>query len=190
MKPPLEDENRQLRHACAEARTLLGDAAGKLRAVLQDAAIMEETPLEAGAIMESAVNAIGGALRCLDSAASTKRSSAAPSPGGPTRQQGQFLAFIREYMMRNEAGVAPRHADFQRFFNLTPPSVNSMLSRLEQRGFICRVSHTARAIKLIINPDWIPPLDRPFKFWRRTSRPLDSATDEHRWTRMRSTGGK
>jgi hypothetical protein len=26
-------------------------------------------------------------------------------------------------MMRNEARVAPSHADFQRFFNLTPPSV-------------------------------------------------------------------
>ncbi len=85
-------------------------------------------------------------------------------PGGPTRQQGQFLAFIREYMMRNEAGVAPRHADFGRFFNLTPPSVNSMLIRLEQRGFIRRLPGQARAIALVINPDWIPPLDRPFKF--------------------------
>jgi predicted HTH transcriptional regulator len=33
--------------------------------------------------------------------------------------------------MRNEAGVAPSHADCQRFFNLTPPSVNSM-----QTGFV------------------------------------------------------
>jgi DNA-binding MarR family transcriptional regulator len=67
-------------------------------------------------------------------------------------------------MMRNEAGVAPSHADFQRFFNLTPPSVNSMLIRLEQRGFIRRVPGKARAIELTINPDWFPPLDRPFRF--------------------------
>ena len=89
---------------------------------------------------------------------------AAP-PDGPTRQQGQFLAFIHEYMMRNHAGVAPTHADFQRFFNLTAPSVNSMLIRLERRGFIRRIPHQARGIELTVNPDWIPPLDRPFRLW-------------------------
>ena len=46
-------------------------------------------------------------------------------------QQGQFLAFIRAYTMGNYAGVAPSHAEFQRFFDLSPPSVNSMLIRLE-----------------------------------------------------------
>ena len=60
--------------------------------------------------------------------------------------------------------MGPSLADFQRFFNLTPPSVNSMLIRLEQRGFIRRIPGKARAIELILNPDWIPPLDRPFKF--------------------------
>lgn len=67
-------------------------------------------------------------------------------------------------MMRKDAGVAPAHADFMRFFNLTPPSVNSMLIRLEQRGFIRRIPGKARAIELILNRDWIPPLDRPFRF--------------------------
>ena len=66
--------------------------------------------------------------------------------------------------MRNESGVAPSHADFQKFFNLTPPSVNSMLIRLEQRGFIRRIPGKARAIELRIDPGRIPPLDRPFKF--------------------------
>ena len=114
--------------------------------------------------MESAAAAMDAALGWLDAVAPPRKSSAAPPPGGPTRQQGQFLAFIREYITRNAAGIAPSHADFQRFFNLTPPSVNSMLIRLEHRGFIRRVPHQARAIELIINPDWIPPLDRPFKF--------------------------
>ncbi len=81
--------------------------------------------------------------------------------GGPTRQQGQFLAYIRAYMMPNYEGVAPTHAALQKFFNLTPPSVNSI--RLEQRGFIRRIPHQARAIQLIINPEQIPPLERPFK---------------------------
>jgi len=164
MSPEAEADVHKLRQAIAEARALLGDAAEKLSAVLADETIMPETPLEAQAVMESAVEAIGAALRRLDSACPAERPSAAPPPGGPTRQQGQFLAFIREYMMRNEAGVAPSHADFHRFFNLTPPSVNSMLIRLEQRGFIRRIPRKARAIELTINADWIPPLDRPFKF--------------------------
>lgn len=87
-----------------------------------------------------------------------------PSPDAPTRQQGQFLAFIREYMMRHPAGVAPVHADFQKFFDLTPPSVNSMLIRLEQRGFIKRKPGHARAIRLVIDPEAIPKLERPFRF--------------------------
>lgn len=89
--------------------------------------------------------------------------SAKTSKSAPTRQQGQFLAFIRKYMMRNEHGVAPTHAAFQKFFDLTPPSVNSMLIRLEQRGFIKRTPGQARGIQLIITPDLIPPLERKFK---------------------------
>jgi len=65
--------------------------------------------------------------------------------------------------MRNEAGMAPSHADLQRFFDLTPPSVNSMLIRLEQRGFIRRIPGKARAITLSIDPKWIPALERPFR---------------------------
>jgi DNA-binding MarR family transcriptional regulator len=51
----------------------------------------------------------------------------------------------------------------ERFFNLTAPSVNSMLVRLEKRGFIRREPGKARAIELTINPERIPPLERPFK---------------------------
>jgi hypothetical protein len=164
MNPAAEADVRKLRQAITEARALLGDALERLRAVLRNGAIIAETPVESEAVMDCAAEAIEAALRRLDSAAPAKVLSAAPPPGGPTRQQGQFLAFIREYMMRNEAGVAPSHADFLRFFELTPPSVNSMLIRLEQRGFIRRIPGKARAIELTINPDWIPPLDRPFKF--------------------------
>ena len=164
MNPEAEADVRKLRQAIAEARALLSDAAENLRAILEEEVFRVETPVEVEAVMESAAEAINTALRRLDSAAPAKRPSAPPPRGGPSRQQGQFLAFIREYMMRNEAGVAPSHADFQRFFNLTPPSVNSMLIRLEQRGFIRRIPGRARAIELAINLDWIPPLDRPFRF--------------------------
>jgi len=156
---------KQERHdesvANIEVRVLLRDAGEKLRAVLQDECITTETPLEALSVMELAAEAIGVAVRRLEASKQPVKAS----PGdGPTRQQGQFLAFIREYMLRNYAGVAPTHAALQRFFNLSAPSVNSMLVRLEQRGFIRRVPGKARGIELVIPPDCIPPLERPFKF--------------------------
>ena len=161
--PEVWDDSRHLRQAVAEAMALLNDAGQRLHVIIQDEAVMPETPIEAQTAIESAAEAIGAALRRLKSIAPEETPSAA-LPGGPTRQQGQFLAFIREYVMRHEAGVAPSHADLQRFFNLTAPSVNSMLIRLEQRGFIHRIPGKARAIEIIIQPDSIPPLDRPFKF--------------------------
>lgn len=145
-----------------KTRRLLADAAGKLRAVLQDEAIAEGTPIETTTAMELALEAIETALVKPKTVMSAEKRAVVP-PGGPTRQQGQFLAFIREYMMRNHAGVAPTHANLQRFFNLTAPSVNSMLIRLERRGFIRRIPHQTRAIELAVNPGWIPPLDRPFR---------------------------
>ena len=156
------DEGLRLRHGIAEATALLDDAARQLCATMQDELMRTETPMEVQATIEIAAERIAEAIRRLQSIGS-ERPPSATLPGRPTRQQGQFLAFIREYMMRNEAGVAPTHADFQRVFNLTPPSVNSMLIRLEKRRFIRRVPGKARAIQLVINPDWIPPLDLPFK---------------------------
>jgi DNA-binding MarR family transcriptional regulator len=124
---------------------------------------MEETPLEVQSAMDIALKSIAETLRRLKATPSLTASLLRPQVG-PTPRQGQFLAFIREYMMPNEAGVAPSHADLQRFFNLTPPSVNSILIRLEQRGFIRRIPRKARAIEITLPPDSVPPLDRPFKF--------------------------
>jgi hypothetical protein len=158
----VKKEDSSLRAANSEARALLADAVGKLHAVLQDEALAEGTPIEATTAMELALEDIEAALGKMKAVMPVEKRSVVP-PGGPTRQQGQFLAFIREYMMSNHARVAPTHANFQRFFNLTAPSVNSMLIRLERRGFIRRVPHQARAIVLTVNPGWIPPLDRPFR---------------------------
>ena len=164
MNPQLEADYRQLRQANTEAQSLLREATRRLNEVLQDEPILAEIPLEAEAALSSAASAIRAALHCLASAAPAQQPSAAPLPGGPRDKAEEFLAFIREYMLRNEAGVAPTHAAFQQFFNLTPPSVNSMLIRLEQRGFIRRIPHQARAIELTVAPELIPPLDRPFRF--------------------------
>ncbi|MEA3209769.1 MAG: hypothetical protein QOE70_2826 [Chthoniobacter sp.] len=154
-----------------QAKTHLQKAAAALTKILGLDPMLDPTlaecPLEVQDAMESAIASIQAALACLDTAEVPPQSSSPkkpkPSPDDPTRQQGQFLAYIREYMMRNYAGVAPTHAALQRFFDLTPPSVNSMLIRLEQRGFIRRIPHQARAIQLTIAPERIPPLERPFK---------------------------
>ena len=82
-----------------------------------------------------------------------------------TERQGQFLAYIHQYSIVN--GCAPAEADMQRFFQITPPSVHSMVLTLERRGLIRRVPGQARSITLIVPPELLPPLKRiqpgPFK---------------------------
>ena len=73
-----------------------------------------------------------------------------------TVRQGQFLAYIYQYTMVN--GCAPSEADMQKYFQITPPSVHSMVLTLERRGLIRRVPGQARSISLIISPELLPPL--------------------------------
>jgi repressor LexA len=75
-----------------------------------------------------------------------------------TTRQGQFLAFIHQYGLVN--GCAPAEADMQRFFQITPPSVHSMVLTLERRGFIRRIPRQARSITLIVPPESLPQLKR------------------------------
>ena len=75
-----------------------------------------------------------------------------------TERQGQFLAYIHQYSILN--GYAPAEADMQRFFQITPPSVHSMVLTLERRGLIRRVPGQARSITLIVSPESLPPLKR------------------------------
>ena len=76
----------------------------------------------------------------------------------PTARQAQFLAYIQQYSLLN--GYAPAEADMQRFFQITPPSVHSMVLTLERRGFIRRVPGQARSITLILPTASLPPLQR------------------------------
>jgi DNA-binding MarR family transcriptional regulator len=75
-----------------------------------------------------------------------------------TERQGQLLAYIHQYSLVN--GRAPAEADMQRYFQITPPSVHSMVLTLERRGFIRRVPGQARSITLIVPPESLPPLKR------------------------------
>lgn len=76
----------------------------------------------------------------------------------PTERQGQFLAYIYQYSIVN--GCAPSEADMQDFFQLTAPSVHTMVLTLERRGFIRRVPRQARSISLIVSPGSLPALKR------------------------------
>jgi repressor LexA len=76
----------------------------------------------------------------------------------PTERQGQFLPFIHQYGILN--GCAPSEADMQRYFQVTPPSVHTMVLTLERRGFIRRVPGQARSITVIVPPKSLVPLKR------------------------------
>lgn len=74
-----------------------------------------------------------------------------------TKKQGQYLAFIYYYTKLNKK--APAHADFQRYFETNPASVNSMLKTLDAKGLIKRKTGQARSIELKINKADLPELD-------------------------------
>jgi repressor LexA len=73
-----------------------------------------------------------------------------------TEKQGQYLTFIHLYTKLNRQ--APSEADMQRYFEVTPPSVHRMVIELERKGFISRVPRTPRSIRVLIEPDALPPL--------------------------------
>jgi len=78
------------------------------------------------------------------------------SPPRFTDKQGQYLAFIKTYILLNRR--APAESDMQTFFGVTPPSVHNMVVELERRGLIRRVPRQARSIELVIDPDDVPAL--------------------------------
>jgi DNA-binding MarR family transcriptional regulator len=88
----------------------------------------------------------------------TGKTSHSSVPHVPTARQGQCLANIHHYGLVN--GCSPAEADMQRFFQITAPSVHSMVLTLERRGFIRRVPGQPRSITLLMSPESLPPLKR------------------------------
>ena len=85
-------------------------------------------------------------------------------PATPTRftaKQGQYLAFIWAYSQINRR--APAEADFQRYFQVTAPSVHQMLKALDHLGLIDKQPGLARSIQLLVTPQELPILgiDQP-----------------------------
>ena len=65
-----------------------------------------------------------------------------------TKLQGQYLAFIVAYSKLNRR--RPAESDFQRFFDVTPPSVHNMIVTLERRGLIKRTPGRPRSIEVLV----------------------------------------
>ncbi len=74
-----------------------------------------------------------------------------------TQLQGQYLAFVVAYVKLNRR--APAEADFQRYFNVTPPSVHNMILTLERRGLIKRTPGGSRSIEVLVPLSEVPPLN-------------------------------
>jgi len=65
-----------------------------------------------------------------------------------TKLQGQYLAFIAAYVKLNRR--APAEADFQCYFDVTPPSVHNMILTLERRGLIKRTPGRSRSVEVVV----------------------------------------
>jgi len=84
------------------------------------------------------------------------RTVAEPATGSITDLQGQYLAFIYAYSKIHRA--PPAEADFQRFFEVSPPSVHRMVLELERKGLIRRQPGCARSIELLVAVESLPIL--------------------------------
>ena len=71
-----------------------------------------------------------------------------------TPKQGQYLAFIYYFTKLN--GVPPAHADLQRHFGTTPPTVQNMVVRLHELGLIDRQPGVARSLKVLVPVSDLP----------------------------------
>ena len=74
-----------------------------------------------------------------------------------TAKQGQYLAFIYYYSKIN--GSAPAEVDFQRYFEVTPPTIHRMILQLEKRGLITRTPRESRSIQLLLSREELPDLE-------------------------------
>jgi SOS-response transcriptional repressor LexA len=76
-----------------------------------------------------------------------------------TKKQGQYLAFIYNYSVM--FGQSPAEADLQRFFRTSPTTTHQMLLTLAEKQLISRAPGQARSIRLLVDPQEIPGLERP-----------------------------
>lgn len=78
------------------------------------------------------------------------------SPTNFTEKQGQYLAFIYAYTKVNRR--PPAVNDLARYFEVRPPSAQRMLDELVRKQLIDRQRGQARSIRVLLNPEELPPL--------------------------------
>lgn len=78
------------------------------------------------------------------------------APSAFTDKQGQYLAFIHLYTKLNRR--PPAEADIQQYFRVTPPTVHTMIVKLEQNGLIRRKPGVARTLEVLVPPAQLPEL--------------------------------
>lgn len=74
-----------------------------------------------------------------------------------TEKQGQYLAFIFYYTKVN--GRPPAEIDMQRYFKVSPSTVNQMVKKFESLGLIHRTAGIGRSIELRVSADEVPKLE-------------------------------
>jgi len=79
-----------------------------------------------------------------------------PTAATFTEKQGQYLSYIVFYTKVN--GRPPAEADLQRYFKVTPPTVQQMVVRLDNFGLIKRIPGVGRSIQVLVPLDKIPAL--------------------------------
>lgn len=73
-----------------------------------------------------------------------------------TNKQGQYLAFIYNYTRIHRR--PPAELDFQRYFQVSPPTVHQMIKTLELKRLIERTPGAPRSIRLLLAPQHLPRL--------------------------------
>jgi len=73
-----------------------------------------------------------------------------------TDKQGQYLSFIHLYTKLHRQ--PPAEADIQRYFEVSAPSIHSMIVRLEELGLIRRQRGRSRTIEVLVPAEHLPEL--------------------------------
>src|SRR5476649_1864340 len=76
-----------------------------------------------------------------------------------TRKQHELLMFIHERI--KETGVSPSFDEMKEALNLKSKSgIHRLITALEERGFLRRLPHRARALEVVKLPDGVGEMDR------------------------------
>jgi len=77
-----------------------------------------------------------------------------------TRKQHELLTFIHAQIQ--DAGISPSFDEMKAALNLKSKSgIHRLITALEERGFIRRLPHRARALEVLKLPDAVVPAGRP-----------------------------